>query len=55
MNKKMFSSDSVGLFIMLSILVAILGGDRAVVFRDVVVVPFAPGLRGLRLFAMMLD
>ena len=53
MNKKMFSSASVCLFVVLSIPVGILGGDRGVVFSDVVVVPFVPGLRGLRRFAMM--
>ena len=52
MNRKMFSSGSVCLFVVLLIGVGILGGDRAAVFRDVVV-PFAPGLRGLRLFAIM--
>jgi len=53
MNKKMFSSGSVCLFVVLLIPVDILGGDRAVVRGEVVVVvPFAPGLRGLRLFAI---
>jgi len=54
MNKKMFSSGSICLFVVLLIPVGILGGDRAVVLGEVVVVvPFAPGLRGLRLFAIM--
>jgi len=52
MNKKMFSSGSGRLFVVFMAPVGILGGDRAVVLGDVVV-PFAPGLRGLRLFAMM--